>query len=390
MAREKEKIQREWDAALNELNAAISTAERATGTKTVTERMVQDVDAAYDAWKELLEEAVAKIGAWKRETDVKRLEWMKFVNTQNTKTNKNFVAKIEQLKSAAGGCWALAELTSQLQNEGILKLAKVRERYEAAREAIEQGNATKAIKEQGTGLNLIKGVSPLSKANALKKQAGNWARRFNVTVKEVDLADAEVVRLAREVAEGFNDLNEKLNSLDDEVDRLTEALAEQDPESVNPTASKEYKAKLKECVKNYKTVVDFAKQGMAKAKKLQGDLKKIETIISKTVAGNARAVVPAIEKLAEALETTYSGVDSRIQSTIRLPDSTFSKQAKDWGITTEDRTKSLGPMQDRAFALNYQMKEIVVASKDRLIDMLDDLAKRFACEEARVALARMS
>ena len=109
MARKKEIIQGEWDKAQEELVSALNKADKAKEGVTLVSKDVEDAQGKYDAWKKLLNESIAKIADWKNEKDKKRLEWMKFVETQKTKTDRNFVARIQNLWKDAARCstsWA--------------------------------------------------------------------------------------------------------------------------------------------------------------------------------------------------------------------------------------------------------------------------------------------
>src|SRR5687767_2705869 len=97
MARKKEVIQKEWDAAQDALVEALDKADKGVGNLTLTEKDVEIAQAKYDVWKKLLNESVAKIADWKNEKDRKRLEWMKFVETQKTKSDRNYIARIQNL-----------------------------------------------------------------------------------------------------------------------------------------------------------------------------------------------------------------------------------------------------------------------------------------------------
>jgi hypothetical protein len=391
MARPKEKIQREWDVALNGLNAAIQDTERATDGGTVTEADLRRVDDKYDEWKELLDEALAKIGEWRNEKDKERVAWMKFVNTQSTKTKPNFVTKIARLRSAAetaiGSRKALEELTNDIEKDALPKLERVDGLLKQAAAAVTKGNASEAIKQQGVALNLLKGISGYSNPSGLKKQAGVNARKYGVALKDVNLRDRKLTTLFNRFAIGYKDLVDEADRIDGEIERLADEFAEGEPETSNN--DREYQTHLKQSMKNYKSVVDFAKAGLAKLKKAGGQIGTLEQVLGRTVAETTPPLVKAVVKVHDVLYDQYKAVDSHIQETIRTTTSTFSAKATEWGITGDDRTKSLAPLMNRAFALNYQAKALYEASADRLIAVLEQLDSKFDSAEAKRALAEI-
>ena len=95
-------------------------------------------------------------------------------------------------------------------------------------------------------------------------------------------------------------------------------------------------------------------------------------------------------KIYKSLETEYGAVDKHIQGTIRTSESTVTKKRTAYGITQADQFKTLGPLMDRAFALNFQAKAAFENSIDTLRDVLEDMVTRFNNDKAKTALGTVT
>jgi hypothetical protein len=395
MARKKEVIQKEWDTAQTALTNALNKADKAVDDLTLTDKDVADAQAKYDDWKKLLNESVTKIAAWKNEKDKERLAWMKYVETQKTKSDRNYITRIQNLWSEAatvlskvGGKKALEELVLQYEHDCLSKLKKVNETVKETETAIEKKDAVGALKKHGVALNYLKGVTPYATKSGLKKSAENYAKTNKTTVKDMDLADKKLKEWFDKTVAVYGKLTEKLEELEPQIGELAEELANKEPESENKDPL--YNTHLKEIHGDYKDVLAFASAGLNKTKKLQGDVKKLTAIVPRATAEVADKMADTAVKLFQAMQTEYGAVDSHIQKTIRTDSSTVTVKRKAYNISTEDQLKTLGPLMDRAFALNFQAKAAFENSIDELRDVLESLVSQFDNAKAKGALSTVT
>lgn len=276
---------------------------------------------------------------------------------------KNF-RQIEELAKARveGARKAWEEMRSMLEGYAGNRLDTVNARIKTAKVEIKAGNAAEAIKAHGAALNFLKSMNELATAAGYKKQLGRWAKGKGVRLSDLEIDDAECKRL-KAATEGFHtqmkvgykaamrecaQLEKTLEALDDTLDQVDTSGAEKtDPE---------YQRKLKEIMSDWKSVVTYCKQKRAAQKTELAKFAKFKAIADKTVEGNADALIKGMKDQFDKIADLYHDIDSHIQGTIRLDDSTFSAKATAAGLTVEDRRKFLQPMTNRAFALNYQAK----------------------------------
>jgi hypothetical protein len=342
----------------------------------------------------LLKEALAKIAKWKNETDPDRLKWSSFVKTQESKVDVNFVKKISKLKEDANeffdkkkrGEIVLDELIG-IYMDTVTQLDNAWKALKDADEAVKREDPPTAIKYQGVAAGHLKAASPGVTKAGLKKLAVKTARVRGAQLKYVSLTNRELDRLFKECVAKYKKAEDGVEALDPIIGELTEALAAKEPETTS--TNREYQEHLKELVRLWKTVVDFAKEGLGRTKKLSQDIGTLEGVLARTEAGTARALVLGVERVYDGMNKEYREVDTHIHETIRNDKSIYYKQATDWGITSDDRNKSRGPLTLRAFALNAQARAVYVKGTDKLVDILEELVKKFDNAEAKAALDRL-
>jgi len=395
MARKKEIIQKEWDTAQENLTTALNKATKGVEDLTLTAKDVEDAQAKYDIWKTLLNESIVKIADWKNEKDKKRLEWMKYVETQKTKVDRNYVARIKELWTDAAtilrkiaGREALTEVINQYGNDAQPKLEKVSEVVKEIVAAIKDRDAVAALQRHGAALNYLKGVTSYASKAGMKKLAADAAKVRKATLNEVDLNDKDLRTCFTKTATAYEKLTKVLDDLEPTIGELADELSQKEPETDNPDPL--YKTHLKEIQSDYKEVVAFALSGLAKTKKNQAGVGSLAGIAAKTTADKADKVADAAVTIFENLKREYGAVDKHIQETIRTTSSTVTVKKKSYGITEADQTKTLAPLMNRAFALNYQAKAAFENSIDGLRDILEDMAARFGSEKAKTALGTVT
>lgn len=395
MARKKEVIQKEWDTAQDELVKALDAADKAADDLTLTDKMVEGAQAQYDEWKKLLNESITKIAAWKNEKDKKRLEWMKYVDTQKTKSDRNYVERIKQLWTKAakvlveiGVKETMDDLVYQYENNCVPKLKKVSDCVKEAVAAISKKDASVALNRHGAAFNHLKGVTAYATKGGLQKSCGIFAKNHKVAAQDVNLADPTLKKWFDKTVTVYNALRDKLEELEPEIDSLADELANKEPET--DSQDPDYKKHLQEIVTDYRDVLAFAKAGTSKTKKLEGDVKKLVTIAERATAEVADKIAATAEKIHGAMLAEYKAVDTHIQQTIRTSSSTVTVKRKNYGITEADQQKTLAPLMDRAFALNFQAKTACENSTDEMRDVLESLVAQFDNAAAKSALSKVA
>ena len=332
MARKKELIQKEWTTAQDSLTDALMAADKAKEKGTLTQKDCEGAQAKYDLWKKLLNESITKIADWKNEKDKKRLEWMKFVETQKTKTDRNYIAKIQNLwtgstdilKETAARQAALDDLLAVYKVGMGGKIDGAKKALLETATAIQKKDSFTALQKHGAALNYLKEATGMTTLVGMKKQAGIYAANHKVSVNDMNLKDPELKSEMAKLTKVYKEIQAKIEELDPAIEELAVAHANKEPETTSTDPV--YKKNLNEIVTDYKAVLVVAAQGLTVTKKLQGDAKKLTGIVPQAKKEAADKYAEAALKIFTTLEKAYHHVDSHIQKTIRTTESTITKK----------------------------------------------------------------
>lgn len=377
MARKKAKIQKEWVKAENDLNKAIERCSQVDFTNEDLEK----VEVCYEEWKSLLDESVKKISKWKKEKDPDRLDWIRYVITQENKSDPRYLEAIEKIKERQS---ALGDIMISLRDGPEYDLEVAQQKLDATKQAIQRRDAKLAVMQYGIGMEKLKGVAPYTTKRGLKAKLERAINR-DAKLGEVNLYGDEYLERIGNIKDLYKELTDAFEEVEDDVDELEEEFDNRDDLSVD-SDDQEYQRHLKELLRKYNGIVAFAKERFANAKKETSNIRKLEKILKRTDAGNANTLVREVIEVYNVLSTAYTETDEHIQAKIRLRESEYPLLADEWGILSTDRNKVLSTPMNRAFGLNYKLKALRENGNERLEDILEELVNRFDTPEAEEAL----
>ncbi len=134
--------------------------------------------------------------------------------------------------------------------------------------------------------------------------------------------------------------------------------------------------------------MSFAKTGLSKVKEHASAVTRAGDMFPKLVPSSAMPFITIeLKYAATLLPGPVNDVSKHIQDTIRVNGvSLYSKQARDWGLSEEDRLKNLAPLMDRAFAINTQIGTIAAQATQKVIDNLNVLIEKFESDQLGPAI----
>ena len=377
---DKEDIISKYLIAYGELISEVSI--RSLKRKTGTEKSAGFLNPLKDLitqFEDLITESENKISSWgtEKKKAVAREEFKSAIAHAKSDTLPDFRKKLDEVRVAA----ALGNMFVFYDSTVRSSVERAGETLIRARELIET-DPSAASSEQGKGYSALKKSYKDVFGEGIARHAKRFCDIFECgsSVRDIiDNSDISELIISFQTRHtntklGFDALN---NAIDDYFDNI---------ENIEPTTTSTdptYILNLKKSIRNFNSVVTFAKQGYEESCRMLQNCERFSQVIEQTVQSNAAAAVISIRTLYNNLKDKFNEVDGHIQDKIRKNDeSEYSVIARDDGITSEDRGTSLRPLSSRSFSFNYQTNLNFTEGTKILIGYLQELINKFDVPEA--------
>jgi hypothetical protein len=145
--------------------------------------------------------------------------------------------------------------------------------------------ADSAATEHGKALNYLKNVAGFVSKGGAAKALASEAALHGLKASDIDTNNASYKSKLQALQTRYQHLEAEADHLGDQVDAM-EAEALNHREVAGPNQDPQYKAHLKKCFDDYRTVLAFASNGLATLKRLETNVPKLEQMVNRTeIAG---------------------------------------------------------------------------------------------------------
>jgi len=298
------------------------------------------------------------------------------VTPKSVNTNKAALTEEEATKEARNEILVMLRDTTQGQLERAQKYLLL------AEQAAKDNKPTEAVRNHGIALRSLQTSRDETSKAYWDRQAGDFASKAGYPGMKTTLSnDPQVKAKLKQCADFYKILTAQAATLDDTLEQMEGMLFDKDPET--SSTDKTYRDHLKQSIDNYKSVVNFAKNGLTKVKGHADAVQRSGGMFDRLVPSSAMPYIAIQLKYgALLLPGPVKDVKDHIEKTIRHNGvSQFSKQAADWGLSEQDRAKNIVPLTDRIFALNTQIVNIAAQATQQVIDNLNTLIEKFGSDE---------